>query len=489
MVDETVLGAHPQRVQTHHIQDARGTAGRKTHDGGSVLRILVAVPMFKLASHQVYGSSLIDAVGSVGLFYGCGCGKTATVLDWVYRHVADGSAKEVLVVCPASLRSNWALSIDRMAEFEGYSPEGIEAVRKAIVIRSYQGIYKAVTRETRHRNGTSSSRRSYALKDDVAHRWDLVVADESHALGSHSSVQTRMCLELAKLADIRVAMSGTPVTGGGGRADWSKLYGQMEFIDPGIFGSWKAFCQRYVRKMDIWGNPSSYDETACEDVINSHGAFVRLEDVRDMPERVFTAIPVRMGRRARRAYDDILKGRTEEWGIDIRIAGAQYAKLYQVCSGFLYRDDGTCDTFETEKDALIRQLVEDADGKVVIFARYSHSIDKLCQMIPGAVRFDGSSKGPTWMDLQYGDARILVVQYKKGCAGTDLFASHLMIFYEPTLSALELDQAQDRIYRTGQVNQCRYVFLYAEDSFEQKAVESIRSGVDVTHELMAKWAQ
>lgn len=444
--------------------------------------------MFTLAQHQVYGSSLIDAIGSVGLFYGCGCGKTATVLDWVYRHVTDGTASEILVVCPASLRSNWKLSIDRMAEFEGYTKEGIDAVREAVVIRSYQGIYKSYVKTTRHRDGTVSSERIYSLRDDIAHHWDLIVADESHALGSHSSVQTRMCIKLARYGDIRVPMSGTPVTGGGERADWSKLYGQLEFIEPGIFGTWKKFCLRYVRSMDPWGKPTSFDETACEDIINAHGAFVRLEDVRDMPERVFTMMPVKMGRRARQAYEDIRYGKAEKWGIDIRIAGAQYAKLYQICSGFLYRDDGTCTTFETEKDDLIRQLIADADGKVVIFARYSQTIDKLCQMIPDAVRFDGSSKGPTWEEFQYGSAKVIIVQYKKGCAGIDLFASHTMIFYEPTLSALELDQSQDRIYRTGQVNQCRYIFLYSEDSFEQKAVESVRSGVDVTHALMNKWS-
>lgn len=443
---------------------------------------------FTLARHQVYGSSLMDAVGSIGLFFGCGCGKTATVLDWVYRHVQDGSVSQVLVVCPASLRANWALSIDRMSEFEGYTQEGIAKVREAVEIRSYQGIYKRIRKVVQHRNGQESERTIYGLRDEVNHPWDAIIADESHALGSHSSVQTRMMLNLAKLSETRVTLSGTPVTGGGGRADWSKMYGQVEFLDPGFFGTWTKFKARCVRSIDPWGNPSTYNEAECERIINAHGIFVRLEEIRDMPDKIFTMLPVPMDPRAEGAYADIRNGNVAPWGVDIKVAGGQYAKLFQICSGFLYRDDGTVQDFKTPKEEVVRQLVEGADGKVVIFARFTRSIERLCAIFPQAVRYDGKSKGPTWQEFQYGSAPILIVQYDSGNAGIDLFASHLMIFYEPTLSALQLDQAQDRIYRTGQTNQCRYWFLYSQGTYEEKAVESVRSGVDVTRSLMDKWA-
>ena len=445
--------------------------------------------MLGLAQHQRYGSALLDAVGSLGLFFGCGCGKTATVLDWVYRHVQTGEFGAVLVVCPASLQDAWRLSIDRMSEFEGYTQEGIDAVREAVTIRSYQGISTRVSKTIRHRNGTTTSKYRYRLRSDVNHEWNAVIVDESHALGSHSSVQTEMCLELAKLADHRVAMSGTPVTGGKDRADWSKLYGQANFIEPGTFRTWTEFKRSCVRSCDPWGKPSSYNEDVCEDIITSLGIFVRLDDVFDMPECISTDIPVGLTPTASRAYQDILKGRWIEHGVDIRVAGAQYGKLFQVCSGFLYRDDRTVEVLGSPKDNALKTVITATDGRVVVFARYRWTIDHLCELLPDAVRFDATSKGPTWKEFQYGEARILITQYACGNAGLDLYASHTMVFYEPTLSALQLDQAQDRIHRKGQTHACRYYFLYAQGTYEEKAVRSIRSGVDVTRSLMKGWAE
>lgn len=45
-----------------------------------------------------------------------------------------------------------------------------------------------------------------------------------------------------------------------------------------------------------------------------------------------------------------------------------------------------------------------------------------------------------WKDFQDGDARYIVCQYQSGGVGIDLFASHTMVFYEPTMSALLLEQ-------------------------------------------------
>lgn len=443
---------------------------------------------FRLARHQEYGSALLDTLPSLGLFYGCGCGKTATVLDWVYRHVTKGEFSQVLVICPASLCENWLRSIDKMYDFEGYTQEGIEAVRSALTVISYQRTYRRVSIVTKHRNGTESRSYSHIIREEYDHHWDAIIVDESHGLGSHSSVQTRQILKLALKADHRVALSGTPVTGGGGRCDYSKMYGQVNFLDPGIFRSWKDFLARCVKSIDLWGNPKEYHESVCEEILNDHGIFVRLVDVFDMPSRISTEIPVKLSGDAKKAYKDFIEGRWYEWGVDVKVSGVQFAKLYQICSGFLYRDDGSVLDFGTDKTKVLSDIIDGADGKVVVFCNYRYTIERLCSMYPDAVRFDGTSDGPTWEEFQNGDARIIITQYSVGNAGLDLFASHLMVFFEPTLSALKLDQAQDRIFRKGQTNQCRYVHLYSEKTFEENAMKSVRKGIDVTHQMMEKWA-
>ena len=437
----------------------------------------------KLARHQEYASALLDSLPSLGIGYGCGCGKTMTVLDWLYRHPEFA---RVLVICPASLREAWARAIDQMADFDGYTQDGIDRLRTVIQISSYQGIYCLASTSSYTRNGVQKTKRRYDLKDGFKGRWDAVIVDESHSLGSHSSVQTKMVLKLD--ADHRVAMSGTPITGGGGRCDYAKMFGQVNFLDPGFCPTWKGFMARFVRGVDLWGNPVKYDTEACERVMQDHFIFKRIDDVWDMPERIFTMMPVQLSAKARKAYDDVTKLKCKPWGFDVRTAGAQFPKLYQICSGFIYQDGGTVLDLGTAKDELLAQLLEGMDGKTVIFARFRQTIDRLCARYPDAVRYDGSSKGATWEQfVQDPSKALLITQYARGNAGLNLQCAHTIIFYETTQSALQLDQAQDRIYRPGQRNQCRYIYLYAQDTIEEKAFNSVRNGVDVTHAMMEKW--
>lgn len=443
--------------------------------------------MKSLAEHQVYGSSMMDALPALGLFYEMGTGKTITVLDWAYRAFRRGEVSQVLVVCPASLKGTWAQAIDGMVEF-GYDPQTVQALKGIITVTSYQMTYKRKERIVRHRNGTSSKKRWYEVRDEIDHPWDAIIVDESHCIGNHSAIQTKTMMALAPHAKHRYILTGTPVTGGGGRCDYAKLYGQMNFLEPGIFKSWTDFKSRCVLSCDPWGNPYKYREDVCEDILKSHGIVCRLTEVFDMPEVVESEIGVELRGDAKRAYNDIVKGRWLNWGFDVTSSGAQYPKLYQVCSGSLITDEGTR-RLPTDKLAVLKDLIDSTDGKVIVFCNYTESIRQICEAIPGAVPLHGDTPRDNWERVQFGEDRVLVAQYVVGSAGLNLQASNLMIFFEPTLSALNLDQAKARIYRPGQRNNCRYIHLYTKGTFEEKAMRTVRSGVDVTRDMMDSWAK
>ena len=80
------------------------------------------------------------------------------------------------------------------------------------------------------------------------------------------------------------------------------------------------------------------------------------------------------------------------------------------------------------------------------------------------------------------------MQYQKAI-GIDLFAACVMILYEPTFSALELQQTKARIWRKGQRNTCRYYFLSTPGTLEERTWKSVRAGVDVSSEMLAQWAK
>ena len=71
----------------------------------------------------------------------------------------------------------------------------------------------------------------------------------------------------------------------------------------------------------------------------------------------------------------------------------------------------------------------------------------------------------------------------------NLQRSAIIVFYEPCLSSLQLEQSRGRIYRIGQERRCEYIHLSTEDTVEAKTWQSVRNGVDVNDRMLLEWAR
>ena len=445
---------------------------------------------WKLAKHQVYASEMMDSNPQLGIFYEAGCGKTMCVLDYLYRQFKTKQITNALVICPASIVSSWKTSIEKMAKFKGYTGYGISMMLKLVDVRSFQRTYERKPTQVRHRDGTVETKSVLKIRSEINHEWGAIIVDESQGLGAHDSVQTKICLQLAELTPRRFIMSGTPVSGGGGKEDFKKLYGQLKFLNPDLWPNWKAFCEELVTGYDYFGKPNRYKVEQCRELMRNFGIVARLNDCYDMPSSLDAMVPVELN--TRREYEDVRKGDTEKFGIELKTGGAAYLKLLELCSGFILDDNKNVTEYPTQKLDAVKQIIRGTEDKVVIFCNFRNSIDrvaKVCEAHGKTVIYDGRSKGDTWRDFQYGDARYLVAQYQSGGVGIDLFSSHTMIFYEPTTSSLLMEQAKARIMRKGQEQKCIYHWIYADNSIEKRVAETVKSGVEVTREMLEEWAK
>lgn len=447
---------------------------------------------FKLARHQLYASEMMEASWQLGVFYEAGTGKTMCVLDFLYRMFKAGEIENALVICPASITSSWAASIDKMAKFEGYTKYGIARMKEVVTIRSFQRVYEKRKRMIRHRDGTTETKVETVLRDDVNHAWGVIVIDESQGLGSHRSVQTDMCLKLAERSDRRYILSGTPVSGGGGGEDFKKLYGQLKFLNPDIWKNWGDFCNELVTRFDNFGNPCDYRKEECRSLMRNMGIVARLDDCVDMPESIDVVVPVECTGKSSEIYDRIRRKDTDGLGFTIRSGGTYYVKLLELVSGFILDDDKNPARYPTDKSSALEEIIEGTDDRVVVFCNYRESIEicrEICEKHGTTVVFDGRSTRETWRDFQEGRARYLVTQYQSGGTGIDLFISHTTVFYEPSMSSLLMEQAKARTHRTGQTKRCLYYWLSTTNTVEEKVVTSVRTGVDVTRAMLEEWAK
>lgn len=437
--------------------------------------------MFRLATHQTRILSLMHERGSLGIFAQAGTGKTMIALTYIYDMLISGRIDNALVICPAALTDSWKAAIGKMSLF-GYSDFEIQLVRESVTLVSYSSVWVRNKKFAR-KKGTHK----YDIRPEYDHPWGAIFCDESHRLGDPTSVQTTVILRMTSLSKHRFVMSGTEDLG-----RYSKLYAQLKFVEPALFGDYKDFDRRYVLTKDYFGNPVKYDSNALESLKHAYGTVARLNECFDMPESTDTDIPVGMDAHSLSVYKAMLDKRISD--IDFTTAGVSTMKLYQVCSGFYFDSGHIPVTFRTAKDDALMEIVEGRDGKMVVFAQFTPSIDRICEKLTkkgiNALRFDSSAKGDEWQRFQKDpDIKVFVTQYQKGSEGIDLFAADCMVLYEPTPSAYCLEQAKARIMRKGQTKHCTYYFLYVAGSIEERRMRSVRNGVDESRRLADQWAE
>lgn len=445
--------------------------------------------MKKLAEHQLYAVNMMSGNEALAIFYEAGTGKTALALTYLRDAVLRGDIHNALIVCPAPLVRNWERNIEAMTEFEGFTPAHVRILQSVVTVTSINSVWKRVSKTTNHRDGTKTTKRVYKINPKIDHPWDCIIVDESHCLGDPSSVQTTTMLKLAHFAKRRYIMTGTPDCGAGCPA-YRKLYGQIMFLKPDMWDSYAQWRMRYVRQYNRFNKPIAYDDAACEELKRQFGIVARLRDCFDMPS--FTETIVECPLAEPRVYQDIREKRTKKYGLFLATSGVSSGKLLQVVSGHLKTDDGTM-RLKTSKVQTLLTLLEGTDDKVVVFCSFSESIQIIAEALTAAdisfLRYDGQVKDPLYIKFQEDPSiKVFLSQYAKGGTGADLYASHTCIYFEPTRIAIHLEQSKARIMRKGQTQHCRYIYLVTPHTVEEKTLESVRNGVDVSAQNLEEWA-
>ena len=437
-----------------------------------------------LAPHQKRARDFFDSRMSGMLIYEAGCGKTICALAWIHSALVRGIISNALILCPAMLVPRWWQEVEKLTDFEDYTDFDVDLLKSAVTIWSLSSTWEAEKKVIRHRDGTESVKRTVHLRKALKRPYDVVFVDESHRLGSPSTNVTKACMELARAIPRRFVMTGTPDLG-----QYTKLYGQVQFVHPGMWHSFKEFKARYVTQYDYFNNPKTYDVEACEALKRRLGIVARLSECFDMPTKIDTVIPCPIA--SKKAYKDLLDGKVSAYGLTVTATGVLPLKTFQLVSGHV-KGDTEVHRVKTTKTDVLTDLLDGYDGKVVIVCKFRESVRIVSELLDRLGMkhhiFDGDTALPTWGLFQCDDSKAIIVQYQKAI-GIDLFAACVMILYEPTFSALELEQTRRRIWRKGQDRPCRYYYLSTPDTLEERSWQSVRDGVDVSSELLEEWAK
>ena len=375
-----------------------------------------------------------------------------------------GDIENCLIVAPLSTLGSWKRDLEKLSGLR-------QRLAGKITMINYDKIWR---------------------REEYQRDWDCIVLDEAHAIAHRTSKRSKCLLGLAKTAKYRYLLTGTPQSNG----RLEDYYSLMEFLQPGIFGSWREFTAHYTIERRL---PGSFVNIICgfrnqEELLEKVGEYsfrVMKRDCLDLPDKLPDEV-ITCELKEKTKYKQALKDFIEEFDMTIGNPLTRVMKLRQISSGFVFDDYGELHALKCDKLARLEELIDSIDGKVVVFCEFQYSIDAISALLTKKkikyVSLDGRQKDKTvWRQFQTDETiRVILCQYLTANAGIDLFASSHMVFYEPNLSTTVISQARDRIHRIGQSQPCSYYWLVSEGTIEKDIYDRLAEKTDFNNEALRR---
>lgn len=190
----------------------------------------------KLYPYQVPAVDALIHRGSLLLAFGPGLGKTIITIAAAEELLAEGDINYCLILCPASLKYQWAARIKQFTKSSHVIIEGTKANRaKQYALADTGARYRYVI----------------AGHDTVIHDHDtvaaispdMVVIDEASAIKSFKAQRSKRVKKVFKDTPYRLALTATPIEN---KPD--ELYSIMQFVDASVLGRYDLFDKAYVNR-------------------------------------------------------------------------------------------------------------------------------------------------------------------------------------------------------------------------------------------------
>ena len=419
-----------------------------------------------LFPHQVEGVAFLLGRKRAILADDMGLGKTRQAIV-ALRHVApDG---QVLIVCPASVKRNWAREVSLAAA--GGIAHIIEGTAKQRIPRDARWVIANYDILKHH------------LDAIAAVPWAGLVFDEAHYLKNHTSARSKVAREIARQAAAKAKqeppvylLTGTPLTNRP-----RDLFVLLQLVGHPLGRSFLSFAKRYcAAEKTQYGWKTDGASNLEELTIQLHGAMLRRakDEVLSLPPKLRTWLPttdaIGTANREMREAIDLLVARRAGSG-----ASDQRSRIRLLAILTRARQKLAVAKYETTLD-LARSAVEQGE-KVIVFSCFDEPLQRLAKAFgPAAVVVTGkvaSAKRQHLVDRfqQDDEVRVFLANIIAGGIGLNLTAATQVIFNDLDWVPANHWQAEDRAYRLGQtraVNVTYVVGVQTIDEFVQAVLET-----------------
>lgn len=404
-----------------------------------------------------------------------GLGKTIEAIGVIN---ADPNINNVLVVCPASLKTNWARELAKWLVIPRSIAiaEGDNFPNTDIVIVNYD----LLTR----------------LRPTIdARNWDLLIADEAHRAKNPKAQRTQALLGHRKsgnpgvIARRKLLLTGTPIVNRP-----VELWPLIEALDPnGMGASFFTFAKRYT---DAAHNGYGWDFTGAANLPELQQRMRAKFMVRRLKSEVLTELPAKRrqvivvppnGAAATVAAEQQLfqhhrevMERVEKAAAEAKARGDKDGYTAAIKSlhaanriAFEKMSKARHATAVAKIPALIEHVTEllEAEDKVVVFIHHHDVAHALAEAFPDAAVVTGETKisdRTLEVDRFQTDphCRVFIGSLAAAGIGLTLTAAQLVVFGEEDWVPGNINQAEDRLHRIGQHGSVLVQHLVFDDSVD-----------------------
>ena len=142
-------------------------------------------------------------------------------------------------------------------------------------------------------------------------------------------------------------------------------------------------------------------------------------------------------------------------------------------------------------------VLEEVEGKVIIWANYIYDIEKIVKCIKkygeesvvdyyGAIDSETRQKNIVEFQDPRSKVRFFVGNPQTGGYGITLTQANTVIYYSNGYDLEKRLQSEDRAHRIGQKKSVTYVDMIAEKTVDEKIVKALRKKIDIASEILGE---
>lgn len=390
-----------------------------------------------------------------------GVGKTRAALYAAHYLQSIGAAKKVLVVAPLStLVPVWEREI--FGTFEGMNSVVLHGTKKQRLLRLREpsDIYII------NHDGVKVLANELAKK-----RFDIVIVDELAAYRNRRTERWKVLKPIIENSKFAWGLTGSPTPN-----DPTDAYGQIKLLTPwNAPTSFRGFQQKTMKQITTFKWVPRREANDVVFAAMQPAVRFSLDECHDLPPITHSFRDIDPNAAQKKAYQQLM----DEFVLDLKAErlkvvneGARLNKLLQVGCGFAYNEVGKGQYLDASgRLKLTLEIIEEADGKVIVFAPFKFAVKMLEKVISkrySVAAITGetpkSERDRIFTEFTQSKHPHVIVAHP-GCMshGLTLVQANTIIWYSPTHSAETYSQANARIHRPGQTRHTHIVHIQSLD--------------------------